>query len=238
MIVSIHQPQFLPWFGYFDKIASSDVFILLDNVQFKKNEWQNRNKIKTPQGWQWLTVPILHDFGQKISEVKINNQIKWRESHLKTIYLNYKKSPFFGNYINFFEELYGQSWECLGDINIFVIKKISWVLGIQTKIVKASDYQATEDNTQRLIDLCEFVGADSYLSGRDGPNYLDLDKFASNNIKVVVQDYQHPVYQQLWAGRNNEGFVSHLAIIDLLFNYGKDSFKVLKGEGESVLLKH
>ena len=168
MIVSIHQPQFLPWLGYFDKIASSDIFILLDNVQFKKNEWQNRNKIRTPQGWQWLTVPVLHNFGQKISEVKINNQIKWKDNHLKTLELNYKKSPFFGKYFPFFEELYRQEWECLADINIFVIQKMVDLLGIKTKIVKSSDYQATEDNTQRLIDLCKLLKGDQYLSGEMG----------------------------------------------------------------------
>ncbi|MBU1996568.1 MAG: WbqC family protein, partial [Candidatus Omnitrophica bacterium] len=106
MIVSIHQPQYLPWLGYFDKIIRSDVFVLLDNVQFKKNDWQNRNKIKTSQGAQWITVPIIHDFGQSISDTQTNNTVNWKEEHLKTLTINYSKSKYFKKYISLFEEAY------------------------------------------------------------------------------------------------------------------------------------
>ncbi len=95
MIVSVHQPQYLPWLGYFDKIERSDIFVFLDNVQFKKNEWQNRNKIKTSEGWQWLSVPVIHKFMQKISEVKINNTVWWGKKHLNALVTNYSKAPFF-----------------------------------------------------------------------------------------------------------------------------------------------
>ena len=95
MIVSIHQPQYLPWLGYFDKIERSDAFVFLDNVQFKKNEWQNRNKVKTDQRWQWLTIPVIHKFGQKINEVKINNTVRWGKKHLTALLNHYSKAPFF-----------------------------------------------------------------------------------------------------------------------------------------------
>jgi len=124
MIAGIHQPQYLPWLGYFDKIARSDIFILLDDVQFKKNDWQNRNKIHTPQGWQWLTVPVIHNFGQTIVETKIKNVSNWRQAHYKALVLNYSRAPFFNDYKDFFETLYEREWEYLADLNIYILEKL------------------------------------------------------------------------------------------------------------------
>ena len=228
MIVTIHQPQYLPWLGYFDKAARADIFILLDNVQFKKNEWQNRNKIKTPQGPQWLTVPVLHRFGQNIDEVKINNQVDWREAHLKALKLNYAKSGHFNRYIDFFKKTYERDWENLVDINIFFIEKIIEFLGIKTKIVRSSSYHATDDSTQRLIDLCKKFNATTYASGRDGNKYLDLSKFEQAGIKIVFQNYEHPVYPQGWSQAGEQAFISHLSIVDLLFNCGDKSLEILR----------
>src|SRR3989338_1301971 len=143
MIVTIHQPQYLPWLGYFNKADHADVFIILDDVQFKKNDWQNRNRIRTSQGWQWLTVPIFHDFGQKITEVRINNNDNWRETHLKAIILNYGRAPFFDDYIGIFEDAYARPWTYLVEINIYFIEKFIDLLGIRTKLVRASEYDAT-----------------------------------------------------------------------------------------------
>jgi len=229
MIAAIHQPQYLPWLGYFDKIASADVFILLDNVQFKKNEWQNRNKIRTAQGWQWLTVPVIHDFGQRISQVKINDQVKWREAHFKALCLNYRRAPFYDLYIGQFREIYDRPWDDLGDINIFMVQKIVQWLGISTRILVASQYETTEHHTQRLIDLCRAAGADTYLSGADGKSYMDLDRFQEAGISLQVQDFHHPLYSQVWAGKNSENFLSHMSVIDLLFNCGPESLKLLRG---------
>src|SRR5207253_7130508 len=116
MRVAIHQPQFLPWLGYLDKIDQADLFVVLENVQFKKNEWQNRNRIRTAQGWQWMTVPVLHDFGQKINETKINNKVSWRQDHLRAVELNYRKAPHFDRYFPHFENVLAQEWEKLADI--------------------------------------------------------------------------------------------------------------------------
>ncbi|MFB0565195.1 MAG: WbqC family protein [Candidatus Aminicenantaceae bacterium] len=225
MIVSIHQPQYLPWLGYFDKIEKSDIFIFLDNVQFKKNEWQNRNKIKTAQDWQWLTVPVIHKYPQKILEVKINNRVPWSRKHLSALITNYSKAPFYKEYIDFFEQTYARNWGYLADINIQMIKYLTTALGIsEKKFIKASKYEVREDGTERLIDLCKHVGGDIYLSGKDGAKYLNLDKFKEEGIKVIFQDYNHPQYPQLYGS-----FEPYLSVIDLLFNCGQKSLSILKG---------
>jgi hypothetical protein len=229
MIITIHQPQYLPWLGYFDKIAKADVFVLLDNVQFKKNEWQNRNRIKTAQGWQWLTVPVLHNFGQKINETKFNNTEPWRRHHVKALELNYSKAPHFDLYFPRFKEVLDRDWDNLSDINVAFIKLIMELLGIKTKIVMASDYEATEHKVLRLVDLCRHLKAKAYLSGEGGSKYLEAEHFEAHDIKIITQKYEHPTYPQMW---KDEGFIAHLSVVDLLFNCGPDSLKVLMG-GES-----
>jgi len=227
MIVSIHQPQYIPWLGYFDKIASSDVFVFLDNVQFKKNEWQNRNRIKTVEAWQWLTVPVIHRYTQKICEVKINNTIQWGKKHYNALVTNYSKTPFFKDYLPFLEKTYAQDWKHLADINIHFIRFLVEALGLsETKFTLASDYETREDRTGRLVDLCKQLGGDIYLSGRDGAKYLNLKEFAEEGLEVRFQDYIHPHYPQLFGD-----FKPFLSIIDLLCNCGPESLSILrKGE--------
>jgi hypothetical protein len=228
MIITIHQPQYLPWLGYFDKVQKADVFILLDNVQFKKNEWQNRNRIRTPQGWQWLTVPVLHDFGTKINEIKIDNKKPWREHHLKALELNYCKAHYFEQYFPYFQKALDQSWERLSDVNIHFVRLIIELLGIKTKVVLSSEYEAVEHKTMRLVDLCKYFNAETYLSGEGGMAYLDEEQFKRHHINVIVQKYQHPIYPQRWIHKSNtEGFISHLSVIDLLFNCGPESLAIL-----------
>jgi len=227
MIITIHQPQYLPWLGYFDKARQADVFILLDNVQFKKNEWQNRNRIRTAQGWQWLTVPVYHEFGTRINEIKIDNKIPWRGRHQKAVELNYCKAPYFEEYFPHFQKVWNQEWEKLSDINIHLVRMIIGLLGIKTKIVLSSEYEAAEHKTTRLVDLCKYFDTQTYLSGEGGMAYLDEEQFKSHDIKIVIQQYQHPVYPQKWMHKNPEGFISHLSVIDLIFNCGPESLAVL-----------
>lgn len=227
MIVSIHQPQYLPWLGYFSKIDRSDTFIFLDNVQFKKNEWQNRNRIRTAEGWQWLTVPVLHKFLQKISEVEINNTVQWNKKHLNALVTNYSKAPFFKEYIGFFEQTYAQDWKYLVDINIHIIQNLVKLMGIpDIELILASKFESREGPTERLIDLCKQVEGDIYLSGKDGAKYMDLDIFEKEGIKIIFQDYKHPQYPQLFGS-----FEPYMSILDLLFNCGPESLSILrKGE--------
>lgn len=229
MIVTIHQPQYLPWLGYFNKAYRADIFIILDNVQFTKNDWQNRNRIRTSQGWQWLTVPVLHDHGQAINEVKIDNKKNWRKAHYNALQMNYAKAPFFKDYIGFFESLYAREWDLLTDVNMAVIDQVIQWLGVETKVVKSSDYPSTDESTQRLIDLCKQFNASTYLSGADGGKYMDISKFEENGIQLEIQDFQHPVYPQLWTDGNNDNFISHMSVVDLLFNYGSESLELIKG---------
>ncbi len=224
MIVSIHQPQYLPWLGYFDKIEQSDVFVFLDNVQFKKNEWQNRNRIKTSDGWQWLSVPVIHSFTQKISEVEINNTVQWGRKHLNALVTHYSKTLYFKEHVSFFEQAYTQEWTCLADINIHLIQYLAKALGLlDKKFVIASELKPMEGSTERLIDICKQVGGDVYLSGKDGAEYLETELFKEESIQVIFQDYRHPRYKQLYGE-----FEPFLSVIDLLFNCGPDSLSILK----------
>ena len=227
MIVAVHQPQFLPWLGYFHKILIADAFCLLDNVQFKKNEWQNRNRIKTIQGWQWLTVPVKYRFSEKINEVEINDAVNWRRKHLESLKYNYRKAPFYHDYVGVLENAYGMEWESISVLNCYLIENVRHALGIQNRPMARSSQMVglSEDPTQRLVDICRAMGGDTYLSGADGPRYMDMETFRENGIDVMVQDFQHPVYPQ-----QHGEFQSHLSIIDLLFNCGPRSAEIILGE--------
>lgn len=225
MIIAIHQPQYLPWLGYFDKMIHSDAFCYLDNVQYKKNEWQNRNRIKTAQEWQWITVPVLYRFPEKISEVKINNTTKWKKKHLHSIATNYGKAPFFSEYIDLFENVYSKDWTFLYELNVNLIESLRKSLNLdQKQTVLSSTLRLSNDPTDRLIDICQSLGGDTYLSGQDGAKYMNLERFKERGIKVIFQNFQHPVYDQLYGN-----FQPNLSIIDLLFNCGPESLNIIKG---------
>jgi hypothetical protein len=224
LIIAVHQPQYLPWLGYFDKIDKAEFFCFLDNVQYKKNEWQNRNRIKTASGWQWLTVPVLYRFPQKIDTVRINNQVNWQKKHLQALITNYSKAPFFDAFISFFEQVYTKQWELLADLNIYLVQQIIEMLNLEKKtVVNASELQLREDPTDRLIDICQTLGADTYLSGPNGANYMDLERFRKKGIRVALQDFHHPRYPQLYGD-----FQSHLSIVDLLFNCGPNGIEKIR----------
>ncbi|MFH1201746.1 MAG: WbqC family protein [Candidatus Omnitrophota bacterium] len=226
MIISIHQPQYLPWLGYFDKIDRSDMFVFLDDVQFKKNEWQNRNKIKTSKDWQWVSVPVMHKFPQQIRAVTINNDIDWPRQHLNALIINYNKAPYFGDYIDFFKTVYSERWTYLSELNISIIKSIVKILGIKTKLVRSCDLKQPGLATEHLINICKNLGADTYLSGEGGRLYLETEKFKKQGIELIFQDFRHPRYKQLY--EKKQPFIENLSIVDLLFNQGKESLSILR----------
>jgi hypothetical protein len=225
MIIAVHQPQYLPWCGYFDKIDRADQFVLLDNVQFKKNEWQNRNKIKTAQGWQWLTVPVRYNYPERINEVKINGTVRWQHKHRQAILSNYRKAPYFQYVASFLEDVFAHSWELISDLNIHVVRGLTELLGIGTPLHVASELDRfSEDPDERLIAITRHFGADTYLAGGGGKAYMDLEKYKAKGIAVIYQDYKHPFYNQLFGE-----FEPYMSVIDLIFNHGNDSLNILRG---------
>jgi len=168
MRVAIHQPQYVPWLGYLDKLDRADVFVLLDTVQFKKHEWQNRNRIRTAQGWQYLTVPVLHEFPQRLEQVRINNQRDWRRKHRQALETHYGKAPYYEQYAPVVREFLARDWERLALLNEAVLAVLAGAFGITTPMVKASHYETRDEPTGRLVDLCKSVGADCYLAGAGG----------------------------------------------------------------------
>lgn len=228
MIIAAHQPEYLPYVGFFYKMARADKFVLADHLQFSKKGFQNRNRIRTnakAQGWVWLTVPVvLHGKGQqKINEVQIDNSTLWGKKHWQLIYFNYKRTPFFDKYSGFFEKLYSKKWQKLADLDENIICYLKKELGIKTELIKSSEYDFKGKKTDLIIELCKKFEADTYFSGTDGKNYMDLELFKKNNLKNVFSDFKHPVYKQRF-----EQFVENLSAIDLLFNCGPKSSEIIK----------
>jgi len=220
--VSIRQPGYLPFMGFFKKIQSSDVFVYLDDVQYEKGGWDNRNRISTAKEIAWLTVPVFNKFGQKLNEVKIDNTKNWNLKHRTTIKLNYQNTPFFQKYWEKTESILNRKWNKLIDLNLTLIEFFNFELGIKTKTVKSSTLQINSTSSQRLLEICQKLNADTYLSGPLGKNYLDEEIFSIANISVVYEKFEHPIYHQM-----REGFIQNLSIIDLLFNEGEKSKDIL-----------
>jgi len=226
MIVGIHQPHYLPWLRYLDKIARSDVFVLLDTVQYTKNGWQNRNKIKSAHGWMYLTVPVLDAFGRPITEVRINNQTRWRDKHRAALVTNYSRAPFFGRYRELLEPIYRQEWELLHDVSVHTLELLLSALGIRTPLARSSTLGVSGSGTELLANICAKLGATAYLSGDYAAgNHLDIRVFKERGIGVQVQGWQCQEYRQQHL---QAGFVPDLSIADLLFNEGEGSLGVLR----------
>jgi hypothetical protein len=223
MRVTIHQPQFLPWLGYLDKIDQADLFIMLDTVQFKKNEWQNRNRIRTAKGWQWLTVPVLQHFGQRIDEVLMNPTVTWKAQHLRALDMHYARAPYRNRYLAQLREIYSIPWNKLSDINKATVQWLLKAFGITTPVHHASDYAARDEPTDRLIDLCQVVGATEYLAGPGAEHYMDKPRFESSGVRLDIQVFQHPIYRQVY-----EPFEPNLSALDLLMMQGPEALTTLR----------
>jgi hypothetical protein len=224
--IAIMQPTYIPWMGYFDLMDQVDVFVLLDNVQFSKQSWQQRNRIKSPSGELLLTIPVRGKLGQLITEVELAEH-RFLGKHLAAIEQNYRRAPFFDLYFPKLKELYkeAQSFRFLSE---FTCKLLFWIkaqLGIETKIVFASLWVSSDDKIDRLLDLCQILGASAYLSPKGADNYLkpSLSLFKAQNIYVAFQEFTPPAYGQLYPP-----FISHLSSLDLLFNQGPNSLKVIQ----------
>ncbi|KAF5413912.1 MAG: hypothetical protein C5S48_10110 [Candidatus Methanogaster sp.] len=215
MILAIHQPMYLPYPGIFNKMKSVDTFVFLNDVQYSDGYYYNRNRIKTQRGALMLTVPLLKSLGQKLNEIRIATDIKWQKKHLKSIYANYSNAEYFSSYIDFFEEIYNMHWEKLHNLNMKTMLHIMRTLDINTQFYFSSELKCESTGTQRIINICNALDADVYLSGTSGKDYVDQKLFKESNIKLEFQRYAPKEYKQLWGD-----FIPNLSIIDLLFNIG------------------
>ena len=215
MILSAHQPAYLPWIGYFEKIAHSDIFIYLDTVQFEKNSFINRNVIKTPQGSSWLTIPIKvkNHIKNSLIMTKIDEQKPWRKKHIKSIEMNYKKAKRFQEcylkierVINYMDS--NLSEYCFNHLKFWINE-----LEINTKIFRASDLPINSNKSNLVLDLCQYFGSDVYLSGILGKNYLIEEDFIKHGIKIQYQQHMQKIYPQLWGE-----YIPNLSILDCWMN--------------------
>jgi len=228
-MIAIHQPQFCPWAPYFYKILQSDLFVFLDHVQFEKNGIQNRNKIKTPQGAQWVTIPVNVTLGDSINEVKVANSINYNKL-LKTIDQNYKKSAFYDNIFPLIERILKNNQEKLFDICNELILKIINIIDIDTPIEYSSKINTIEEKDDLVIEIIKFFGAKEYLSGKGALNYMDLNKFKKERITVFTYDFDYLEYPQLW--NKHQGFIPDLSFLDYLFNDLKNAKSYLNNCGK------
>ncbi len=234
MICAIHQPQFLPWLGYLHKIACADIFVFLDNVQFKKNEFQNRNKILINGEAKWLTVPVSFNFGDTICRTKLAEKSNWRSKIIRTLEQNYAKAPLFQKYGPEIINIINQECDNLAEFNQATVVWLAKCFNIHSKILVASALpEFSHDPTQRLIDICLHVKADTYLSGAGGHDYLDTAKFQDAHISLEFQNFLHPEYPQCYSKHQNE-FVSHLSAVDMLFNCDVSSIDIRKLNGATL----
>ena len=224
--VVILQPSFIPWLGFFDQINRADTFVFLDDVQYTKQDWRNRNRIKSSNGGlTYLTVPIQKaPLKSSIKEIKINYLRGWQKKIIRTLEYNYRKAPYFSEIMELVSEEILRPHTFLWELNISLIKKITTYLELsETLFIKSSDLPINSNSpTERLIKLLLHLKATHYTTGDAAKGYLSEELFNSNGLSLEYQNYQHPIYPQLWGE-----FSSHLTILDLLFNAGKESRSIL-----------
>lgn len=226
MIITIHQPEHLPWLGLFNKIAKAEKFVILDSVQFEKNYFQNRNRIMGTNGVQWISIPVSNKghMDGSIATTMIASDpknSKWKEKYLQTIIQSYKKYPFFNDVFPLLENAINLDTEYFCEINIAIIKSFCDALDIHTEYIRSSELDIGGLKSDLILDICKCVNTDVYIAGPSGRDYLDLESFRDSGIDVVFNDYHHPEYPQ----RKTEEFVSHLSALDLFMNVGFEQSK-------------
>jgi len=225
MRITILQPNYIPWRGYFDFFKQSDAFVFYDDVQYTKNDWRNRNEIKTQDGKQWLTIPV-DDSNRMTKHILIKDvkviQNGWQERHLQALELHYKNAPYFDVIYGMMKEaLITEKHELLSGLDISLTMKILDYLGIRRKTYLSSELDVSgNDPTQRVVDICRKLGATEYLSGDAAKDYLELDKFG--DIRVLWHRYKERVYPQL-----HGPYISRVSVIDLLMNCGLKGYEII-----------
>jgi hypothetical protein len=227
MKVSISQPAYLPWLGYFDRINQSDIAVVLDTVMLErssKTRFTNRNKVRTENGWSWLTIPVqTSGLGQPlIKDVLIENEQNWQGKHWGTIQQNYSKCSFFSDHAFFFRKLFETEWKLLSELLAISTNYLLDTLQIEAAMVSSSNLSVDGQKADLILSICKELGATSYISGPFGRDYLNLTDFEAAGIEVIFHDYLHPEYRQRY-----QGFEPYMSVIDLLFNHGPKSLEIL-----------
>ncbi|MFS0574916.1 WbqC family protein [Sporosarcina sp. 179-K 3D1 HS] len=223
MKVAIHQPNYLPWIGYFDKLDQVDKFVLLDKAAHSKSGFINRNKIKTPQGELWLSVPLKNK-EKPVSELQIANDTNWLQRHWKSIEANYKRSPYWDTYKDGLQKIYHDKWTHLAPLNIALILHLKEALQIKTDILLESDLKHDfGSGNARNVNIVSFLGGTLYVSGTGARAYNREEAFTAKQIQLVYQEFHHPVYPQRWGG-----FRPNLSMIDMLFNCGPETMDLIR----------
>ncbi|MBI5042756.1 MAG: WbqC family protein [Nitrospirae bacterium] len=230
MKIVILQPGYLPWLGFFDLMRRSDIFLIFDDVQYTVRDWRSRNRIKTPHGAMWLTVPVKSADARKklIRDVKIDNTKPWQKKHFKSLKSFYSRAKYFKEIMELINGIYKRNYTFLIDVDMDIILKIKEYLPLESSIYFSSEIPSAGQKNEKLLSICKFLNTTRYLSGNSAKNYLKESFFTDEGITVEWHNYQHPYYNQLWL--KEQGFISHLSIIDLLFNHGPESLAILAGQ--------
>ncbi len=226
--VCIHQPDFAPWLGFFDRLIDADVYVVFDDAQFLRRGWHHRDKILGPQGTQWLTVPVLKKgrYHQEIRDVKIDESTNWRRKHLQTLASVYGNRPGFESTHRQITEIYDRQHERLIDLNMDLISWLLKALDIEVQICMSSEFGIESTSTSRLVELTQALGGTTYISGLGAKNYLDEEAFRQQNIEVRWQEFLHPTWDQ-----GQSTFLSMLSTLDTLYQ-GATQTKMLSREGQ------
>lgn len=233
--IAILQSNYIPWKGVFDMINMVDEFVFFEDVDFTKRDWRSRNKIITPNGVLWLSVPVNKaERGTKIKDITICSDSDWQRKHFLTICSNYKKAPYYSLYYPLLEEIYVErEWRNLSEMNIYITKRISQLLGIETTFVNSTDIPSCGKKDDKLIEICRILGATHYLSGPAAKDYIHNEKFAEAGIGLSYIKYDgYPKYKQLYGQ-----FDHFVSVLDLLFNCGGDAPKFIFIGKEEVVVK-
>ena len=231
------QPVYLPWLGYFEQMAYTDAFVIMDDAQFTRRDWRNRNRIKSASGSFWLTVPVhKQPLGTAINEIRIDYHRDWVRRHLRALETCYSKSAFYQPLYDDLEAALGLRPERLVDLTIGLIRTLCRYLDVSTPIVLSSEIptrhpgvDGTDVKNQRILEYCRFLNGDAIYLGKKASDYIDIELFRSEGIEVVFQDYQHPVYRQRFGV-----FESHLSVVDLIMNVGPAAGKIVRSSPQPL----
>lgn len=211
----------------------ADIYVVLDNVQYRRRYFQNRNKIRTKKGWQWVIIPVEKENRNDLlikDTLILNSDAKWKKKNIESIYHNYCKCPYFKNYWDEFKDIYSKDYLLLVEFNLVLLRFFLEKLDIKKEIQLASTLNVSGDKGDLIFNICKAVGAETYISGISGKEYLDLKLFHDAGINVAFQEFHHPIYKQLY-----EPFIPCMSVIDLLFNHGDKSLDIITGIGVPVM---